>query len=217
MLNILLFLGSCLFVTGFSLYFCRLGQNALTAWIATLSLLANSFVLKQIELFNLNATAADIFVVGSLLGLNLLQEKYGRLAAQQAMWSSFGCLLFFALASQIHLIYQPSIYDQTQSAYHLLLNSAVRIIIASLITFLIVDQLDIRLYAFLRKNFPAVSITLISALTICLSQLVDTLLFGFLGLYGIVQALGEIIIISYIIKLLAIANTVPWTRKIFSK
>jgi hypothetical protein len=41
-----------------------------------------------------------------------------------------------------------------------------------------------------------------------------------LGLYGIVEALVEIIVVSYAIKLIAIANTVPWSfvsQRIFNK
>lgn len=220
MLNLLLFLGSCALIAGFAWFFWHLGQSALTAWIAILSLLANLFVLKQIGLIGFNATASDIFAIGSLLGLNLLQEKYGRAAAQQAIWGSFSCLVFFAVMSQIHLFYEPSIYDTAQDAYAFLLTPAPRIMISSLITFLVVDQFDSRLYGVLRQKFPNISMILISGVTMCFSQLLDTVLFSMLGLYGVVQAIMEIIVVSYSIKLIAIANTVPWTfvtKKLFSR
>ncbi len=220
MLNVLLFLGSCALVAGFAWYFWYLGQSALTAWIALLSLLANLFVLKQIGLVGLNATASDVFAIGSLLGLNLLQEKYGRKAAQQAIWTSFSCLVFFAVMSQIHLQYEPSIHDQAQEAYSFLLTPAPRIFFASLITFLIVDQFDSRLYGVLREKLPQFSMILTSGATMCISQLLDTVLMSMLGLYGLVEAITEIIIVSYGIKLVAIANTLPWsfvTRRLFSR
>ena len=211
MLNLLLFLGSCALIAGFAWYFWYLGQSALTAWIGILSLLANLFVLKQINLLGLNATASDVFAIGSLLGLNLLQEKHGRQAAQQAIWTSFSCLLFFALMSQVHLNYLPSTYDQAQEAYTFLLTPAPRIMLSSLATFLLVDLFDSRVYGILREKFPNISMIWVSGLTMCASQLIDTVLFSFLGLYGVVQALSEIIVVSYTIKLIAIANTVPWT------
>lgn len=95
MFNFLLFLLSCALVAGFSWYFCIQGKGALTTWIALVSLMANLFVLKQIDLFGFNATASDVFAVGSLLGLNLLQEKFGREAAQRAIWVSFSALILF--------------------------------------------------------------------------------------------------------------------------
>jgi uncharacterized PurR-regulated membrane protein YhhQ (DUF165 family) len=50
-----------------------------------------------------------------------------------------------------------------------------------------------------------------NALSLSLSQFLDTVLFSMLGLYGIVSAITEIILVSYSIKLLAIANTLPWS------
>lgn len=220
MFNLMLFLGSCALIAGFVWYFCYLGQSALSAWIAILSLLANLFVLKQIDIISLNATASDIFAIGNLLGLNLLQEKFGRKASQQAIWASFGCLLFFIIMSQIHLSYEPSLYDYTQEAYTTLLKPAPRILLASLFTFFIVDQVDSRLYQLLRQRFPTISMIWISGMTIVLSQLLDTVLFSFLGLYTIVGALVEIIVFSYVIKLLAIVSTLPWsflTQHLFLK
>ncbi len=211
MLNLTLFLTSCGLLTLFAWFFRYLGQSALTAWIAVLSLIANLFVLKQISLLSFNATASDIFAIGSLLGLNLLQEKFGRQAAQQAIWASFSCLFFFAIMAYIHLSYVPSPYDQTQNAYLFLLSPTPRIILASLTTFFIVQQFDSYLFHQLRKNLPHLPMIGASAFTLCVSQCIDTLLFGFLGLYGLVGALVEIMMVSYCIKLLAIANTLPWS------
>ncbi len=218
--NMLLFLASCGLIAGFVWYFSALGQSALTTLIAILSLLANIFVLKQIDFMGLNATASDAFTVGSLLGLNLLQEKYGKQAASTAIWVSFAGLVFFALMSQIHLYYLPSSVDTSQEAYQFLLSPAPRIMIASLLTFLIVDQCDVKLYGLLREKCPHISIILISAFSMSLSQLLDTILFSFLGLYGVVGAIGEIIVVSYLIKLLAIFNTIPWsfvTKRLLSQ
>lgn len=211
-------------MAGFSWYFWYLGQSALTAWVVILSLLANLFVLKQIDLVGLNATAGDIFAIGCLLGLNLLQDKYGRQAAQQAIWTSFSCLLFFVIMSHIHLLYEPSIYDHAQDAYSYILTPTPRIVIASLTTFFIVQQFDSRIYGLLRKISPFSAIW-VSGFTMCISQFLDTVLFILLGLYGLVGALSEIIIVSYTIKLIAIASTIPWsyvtervfTRQLFNK
>ena len=216
MLNLLLFLGSCALIAGFAWFFSRLGQGGLTAWIAILSLLANLFVLKQIDLLGLNATASDIFAIGNLLALNLLQEKYGRQATQSAIWTSFSCLLFFVIMSQIHLHYEPSLYDNSQNSYALILAATPRMMIASLFTFLVIDQFDSRFYGYMRQRLPQVSMILVSAMTMCISQTLDSILCNTLGLFGVV----EIILVSVAIKVLAIASTIPWayaSRKLFSQ
>ncbi len=220
MLNLLLFLGSCALIAGFAWFFSRLGQGGLTAWIAILSLLANLFVLKQIDLLGLNATASDIFAIGNLLALNLLQEKYGRQATQSAIWTSFSCLLFFVIMSQIHLHYEPSLYDNSQNSYSLILAATPRMMVASLFTFLLIDQFDSRFYRYMRQRLPQVSMILVSAMTMCVSQTLDSILCNTLGLYGVVEALIEIILVSVAIKVLAIASTIPWafaSRKLFSQ
>ncbi|HRE30895.1 MAG TPA: queuosine precursor transporter, partial [Candidatus Berkiella sp.] len=167
MKNLLLFLGSCAVVSGFAWYFWRLGQSALTAWIALLSLLANLFVIKQIELFGFHATASDIFTVGNLLALNLLQEKFGRKATQHAIWASLSCLLFFVIISQIHLLYEPSIHDHSQSSYEFILSASPRTMLASLVTFLIVDQFDSRVYGTFRQRLPKIPMLWVSSITMC--------------------------------------------------
>lgn len=212
MLNTILFLISCSIVTSFVWYFWLLGgKTALVAWVAVLSLLTNLFVLKQIQLFYLNSTASEVFAIGNLLALNLIQEHYGQKEAKKAIWISFSCLTFFLISSQLHLFYEPSSYDQSQQAYAFLLLPAPRILFASLSTFMLVDQFDSYLYRHLRAQLPRLSFIWISSMTIAMSQLLDTLLFSFLGLYGMVGALFEIIAISYIVKLLAIVCTIPWS------
>ena len=185
MINLLLFLGSCVIVAGGAQIFCRLGQSALTTWITLLSILANLFVLKQIDVLGSNATASDVFVIGSLLGLNLLQEKYGSKATQQAIWISFCSMIFFVIMSKIHLLYIPSDYDHAQKAYEHILMPAPRLLLASLLTFFIVQQFDNHGYKFLRKYAPNLPILWASALTMCVSQFLDTVLFSIMGLYGL--------------------------------
>lgn len=211
MTNFLLFLSSCPLIAVFGWFFLRLGQSALTAWVSLISLLANFFVFKQITLLGLNACASDVFAIGNLLGLNLLQEKYGRPAAQTAIWTSFSCLLFFVLMSQIHIHYIPSPYDHSQAAYTFLFSGSPRILLASLVSFLISDQCDSRLYQWCRGKVPRTSLFVVSTFSMCTSQLLDTLLFSFLGLYGVVGALMEIIIVSYAVKVIAICNVMPWS------
>jgi len=113
-------------------------------------------------------------------------------------------LLFFFLFSKIHLYYEPSVYDHAHSAYAHLLTPAPRLVAASMLTFLIVQQCDARAYRFWRTKFPHFSPLLANALIMCASQGLDTVLFVFLGLWGMVSAVGEILLVTYSIKLLAI-------------
>lgn len=204
MFNDLLFLSSILLMTSFGWGFLKFGKTALICWIILVSLCANLFVLKQITLFGLNATASDIYAVGGLFGLNLLQEYYGKKSAQEAAWITLACLLFFTVMSQIHLLYLPNHYDHSQLAYQQLYQHTPRIVFASLFTIFIVQQFDIRLYPFIRQQLPYLPITLASAISICISQMLDTALFTVLGLAGIASALLQIFLVSCSIKLITL-------------
>lgn len=127
----------------------RMGKMALGVYVALSGVLANLFVVKQIELFGLHATASDVFAVGGILGLNLLQELFGIQAAKQAVRASLFALVLFACMSQIHLLYNPSLFDVTQGAFTAILVAAPRIVAASIGVYALVQRVDILFF------FPA--------------------------------------------------------------
>ncbi len=173
------------------------------------------FRLKQITLFGLNVTASDVFIIGSLLGLNLLQEYFGQKEAKQAIKVCFFFMVFFALISQLHLIYQPNVHDTNQDAFVSLLKPSPRLLIASLSVFFIVQQLDIRFFAFLKIFLPKTSFALRTLIALVFSQFLDTVLFSFAGLYGIVNSIVDIMIMSFCIKLIAIfcfTSCIKWAK-----
>jgi hypothetical protein len=196
------------------LLFCwgatRFGKEGLTASVVLLALIANLFVLKQISLFGFEVTCSDAFTIGSFLSLNLLREKAGKEAAGRAISLTFFVLLGFALLSMIHLFFRPTEADFAQGAYLTLLKPAPRLFLASLSSFYLMQRFEIFLFSWISKR-SRLSFAARSTLTLSTSQLADTLLFSFLGLYGMVAQIGHIIIVSYFVKLLAIFFAAPLT------
>ena len=131
-MNELLFFTQILLIVSFALAALKLGQSALIAWIAIQALIANLFVLKQITLFGFNVTASDAFAIGSLLGMNFLQEYWGKDEARKATWVCFFFMVFFTLTSQIHLLYLPSSFDATQLSFKVILSQSPRLLMASM-------------------------------------------------------------------------------------
>ncbi|MBN9378220.1 MAG: hypothetical protein BGO14_06095 [Chlamydiales bacterium 38-26] len=211
-MNEVLFVIQALIVMGFAIGAFKLGKSALIAWMSVLALIANLFVLKQIMLFGFHVTASDVFAIGSLLVLNFLQEDYGKDAAKQATWICFFCMIFFAIISQLHLFYQPSPYDNTQEAYLVLLSPSPRLLIASLSVFFVVQRIDIRFFEFLKKRLPRANFTVRASISLVVSQFLDTVLFSFVGLYGLMASITDIIFISFVIKLFVIFCFTPLLR-----
>lgn len=192
-------------LVGFAWGALKLGKEALVCWVTIQAIIANLFVLKQITLFGLDVTASDAFMIGSLLGLNFLQEYFGRDEAQKATRICFFFLLFFALISQMHLFYAPSANDTAHPAFEALLSPSPRLFIASLSVFFIVQQIDIRFFVLLKTRFPSLSFAFRTGIALAVSQFLDTVLFSFAGLYGMVASVLDIIILSFLIKMIAIS------------
>ena len=208
-MNEIIFVIHILLVAAFGLGALRAGKEALTVWVVLQAILANLFVVKQISFLGFEVTCSDVFAIGSVLGLNLLQEYFGRESAKRTTWVCFYFMAFFALMSQVHLIYRPGPHDATHQAFFKILSCSPRLLLASLLTFFLVQQIDLRIFGKLRQRTRHFGFANFSSLL--LSQFLDTLLFSFLGLYGLVSSLFDVIFISFLLKVFIILFITPFT------
>jgi queuosine precursor transporter len=209
-MNEILFFVHAFLVAGASLFALRFGKSGLMALIGLESVLANIFVVKQVMLFGLHVTCSDVFIVGSLLSLNLLQEFYDREAAQKAVKISFFLMFFFMIMTKVHLLYAPSWHDHSQSAFVDIFSLTPRLVLASVIVYFFAQQLDLRLFGFLKSRFGEWPLALRTGISLVVSQTLDTALFSFLGLYGEVASIMDIMIMSLFIKALVIGCSIPF-------
>ncbi|NGX39049.1 MAG: hypothetical protein KR126chlam1_00369 [Chlamydiae bacterium] len=203
-MNELYFLSQILCIILFSYGALRLGKGALFTAITMQAVLANLFVLKQMSFFGFEVTCSDAFAIGSILGLNLLREHFGADSAKKGISICFFFMVFFAVMSQLHLLFTPSVHDTAHAAYARLLTPAPRLLFASLLSFYLVQHLDIRLFGLISNLLPRSKFPTRSTLSLVISQLADTILFSFLGLYGMVARMSHIILISFCLKALII-------------
>ncbi len=211
-MNECIFLFHTITILLFTLLSFRLGKMALGSWLCIQVLCANLFVLKQIVLFGFHVTCSDVFAVGSILSLNLLQEHFGPKETKKIASLCFYFMLFFAILSQVHLLYSPSPQDSVQKAYEDILSPAPRLLFASLLTFFIVQKIDIHLFGKLKAYMPSSSFALRTFFSLLASQFLDTLLFSYIGLYGLVYSLYDMIFLSFVIKAFVICVLFPLTH-----
>jgi queuosine precursor transporter len=207
--NELIFFIHILLVISFALGAVKLGKEALTVWVVCQALLANLFVIKQMDFFGWNVTCSDVFIIGSVIGLNLLQEFFGQKSAKKATWICFFFMLFFTLMSQIHLAYLPSNFDTTHDAFLIILSPAPRLLIASLLVFFLVQRLDVALFAKLKARWKA-PLFVRNLISTAATQALDTALFTLLGLFGLVSNLLDIMLLSFTVKLIIILCITPF-------
>lgn len=214
-MNESLFLIQTLIVILFVLGSYKLGKEALMTWVVVQALIANLFVLKQINLFQMEVTASDAYAIGSLLGLNFIQEYYGKEEANRTTWICFFFMIFFVIASQLHMLFEPSQHDLSHSSFQTILSLSPRLLFASMSVFFFVQRIDILFFNFLKRILPHSSFAIRVGIALIVSQLLDTVLFSFVGLYGIVASITDIIIVSFIIKLCVICfftSLVKWAK-----
>lgn len=215
-MNELLFLFHLLCIGITTIIMLKMGAEALVALLCVQAILANLFVLKQITLFGLTATASDMYIVGSVLSLNLLQEYYGKHLARKAIWISFCLLIFYTIVSQIHIFYVPSASDFSQNYYYNLLSYMPRLTSASIIVYLIVQHFDTYFYAVLKRLFAGKYLLMRNMISITISQAFDTILFSLLGLYGIIDNIGQVMLVAFTIKITTMVLLTPlvlWIKK----
>ncbi|MCK4935067.1 MAG: queuosine precursor transporter, partial [Simkaniaceae bacterium] len=199
-MNALIFFSHIFIVVAFIFCALKLGKEALITSFILQAILGNLFVTKQMELCSFTITCSDVYTIGAFLSFGLLQEYFGIAITKKTLWHTLFFLAFFCVMSEMHLLYIASPFDTTQNAFEKLLSIAPRIITASTICILISQKLNLTILSFLQKiHFGSIAMRIGCATT--LSQLIDTLLFSFLGLYGLVHNMLHIITISFAVKL----------------
>lgn len=215
-MNEFLFLSYIGLVSIASLASLRIGKEALVALICLQCVLVNLFVTKEIILFGFTATASDALGVGAALSLNLIQEYFGKRLAQKTIWISFFCVVFYILATLVHLAFIPASTDASQVHFVALLTPMPRIVVASIIVYLITQTIDCHLYGYLCKKLENKNFIFRNYSSIAITQLIDTVLFSFLGLYMINESFSsiaiimDIIVVSYCIKMLVLFIATPF-------
>lgn len=209
-MNELFFFLHILFVFLGLLVSLRIGKEALVSIICLQVVLANLFVVKQMDLFGLSVTCADVYIVGAMLGLNLLQEYFGEKIVKKTVWINGLCSIFYLVMTRFQLFYIPNSFDTTDGLFAGILQFIPRIVIASLFTIFVAQLLEISLYRFLKKFFKSKYLISRNIIALIFVQFVDTLMFSFLGLYGIVGNIFDVIVMSFFIKVIVIFSLSPF-------
>ena len=123
-MNEILFLSHICAIFAVTIVSLRLGKEALIGWICLQAILANLFVLKQMLLFGFEVTCSDVFAVGSIFGLNLLQEFFGKESARRAILVAFFLLFALGAMSLFQIAYLPSGGDMAHPHFQALLKPA---------------------------------------------------------------------------------------------
>ncbi len=212
MSNDLLFILQTLGTLIVALICFRLGRVWLTGFITVCAVLINLAVLKQMELFGLSATGGNVFYAAIFFATDLLDEYWGPKAAGRAVRIGFmGGLLYLGM-TQVILLYTPNATDFAQPAMLELFGIVPRIMLGSLLAYLISQHLDIWLFSRIREATGRERfLWLRNNLSTFLSQAVDTLVFSLIAFYGLPNfPLIEVILVTYLLKVIVATLDTPF-------
>jgi queuosine precursor transporter len=183
--------------------FCfRLGKGWLMSYIAVSIVLMNIFVMKQVNVFGLEATLGNVMYSSIFFATDLLSEHYGRAKAYKAVRLGFFAAVFAMVMIQFSLYYEASEFDFAQGSFETLFTLSPRIVFASLFTFMVTQNLDIWIYHKIKHWTGEKYLWLRNNVSTIISQLIDSFLFTYLAFYGHFEVLHEIALFTFIIKMI---------------
>ena len=216
-------------VISLSAAFCagRLGgKSGLLAYVALCVLLMNIAAGKVVELnLPLPALVDGTFgwawhswpidagtplYAGVFLATDMLTEHFGAKTARKAVWYGFGAALFMVAAVQPVLHMAAAQWPENlayATAFATVFGFVPRIVVASLITFIIAQQLDIWLFNRLKTATAGRHLWLRNNGSTALSQLADSTLFSVLAFGNLGLLVGEPFAAAY-----GLGAVLPWAE-----
>lgn len=192
------------------------GKMGLYIWVPISGIIANIQVIQTIELFGFTATLGNIVYASSFLVTDILSENYGKKEANKAIWIGFFSLISMTILMNLALLFNPTTDEfslEAHSSMELIFSFMPRIVIASLLAYIVAQKHDVWAYHFWKKRFKSdKSIWIRNNLSTMVSQLADSAIFTLIAFYGVFETtiLIEIFATTYLLKFIVAAADTPF-------
>ena len=175
------------------------GKGGLFAWIGIATVFANIEVTIVVHAFGMDQTLGNTLFAATFLATDILSEIYGKKEANKGVLAGILTSLTFILLSFLWVHYIPAQSDWASEFVHRLFSNTPRMLLSSLIAYVVSEFIDVTLYhawwkltekktgshtkmLWFRNNFSTL-----------ISQLVNIVLFNFgafLGIYSFKELLA---------------------------
>jgi uncharacterized integral membrane protein (TIGR00697 family) len=165
-------------------------------------LLANIMASKIIVIGGLILPAAIILYPLTFLFTDVVSEIEGRESARTLVMTGFYMSIVMVAVLFIGKLLPPAPFWQHQGAYETILGSTPRIVLASMIAYLISQNHDVWAFHWLKKKTEGRYLWLRNNLSTVVSQLIDSVLFigiAFAGTYPM-KTIAVMIASQYLVK-----------------
>ncbi len=177
---------------------------SLSMAFATLLVVANIIAGKLISVGMWVVPVAVIAYPLTFLVTDTIAELYGRRIATRIVWAGFAVNVLMVALVYVGKIIPPASFWEGQDAYNTILGSVPRIVLASMLAYLVSQHHDVFAFHLWRKLTKGKWLWLRNNASTMVSQGIDTLIFISIAFVGVVQTdvLIEMIVVQYVIKLI---------------
>jgi uncharacterized integral membrane protein (TIGR00697 family) len=184
----------------------------LATLFATCLLVANIIAVKLISIGGWVVPAGIIAYPLTFLFTDVITELYGRRIASRVVWLGFGANILMVILVFGGGLLPPAPFWEDQPAYESILGMVPRIVLASMIAYLISQHHDVFAFHFWRRKTKARFLWLRNNASTMVSQALDTGVFITIAFWGIVPTgvLANMLLTQYIIKLAIAAGDTPF-------
>ena len=176
----------------------------------TLLVVANIIAVKPVELNGWVFPAGAIAYPFTFLVTDAISELYGRKVATRVVWYGFGLSVAMVLLVYVARVLPAASFWQEQGAYDTVLGSVPRIVLGSMVAYLISQHTDVIVFHVLRRHTNGRHLWLRNNVSTMVSQSIDTVLFISIAFGGSVPAgtLWNMMATQYVLKLgVAVVDT----------
>lgn len=212
MINTLMFIGWILIgLSGLVLSFRLFGKVGLIGVMAGSIVMMNVLVTKSVLIFGLGATGGNVLYAMIFLSTDMLSEHFGGKEARKAVMIGFFVSVFMTAASWVTLSMIPAPWDWAHDSLAVLITPMFRIVLGSMVAYLISNTLDTFTFDWLKKKFPK-HLWLRNNGSTWTSQMVDSIIFCSIALLGVMpfSAWLQIVVSTYLVKIIVAALDTPF-------
>jgi len=184
------------------------GFVILSAVFVASLVIASVLASKIIQVWAFFVPAGILAYSLTFLCTDVVSEVYGKEASRKVVLSGFIGLVAAFLLTTLALNWSAAPFWQNQDSFDSILGSTTRIIIASLVAYLVSQYTDVWIFSQVKKLTKGKFLWLRNNLSTAISQLIDSVIFIVIAFYG-VMPLFELIIGQWVIKLVIAALDTP--------
>lgn len=212
-MNEILFFASILLYFSLMLFaYYLFGKQGLFVWICFVIILANIEAIKLVTFFDSSVTLGNVLYASTFLATDIISEKYGKDEANKTINMGFFAMIVFIIFSQFVLLFTPDTGDFAHSAMETLFMLTPRVCLGSIVTYIVMQKLDIFLFHKIRNKTNGKHLWLRNCVATMTSQFFDSIVFNCIAFYGVYdnKTLISIILLTYLLKFIIAVFDTPF-------